>query len=230
MTTRPSGNLSKTAWRGACALLIAASATCTARAADMPETVLRGGYSEPPPTFTRWDGWSFGGQVGYSNLTADFTNVGTSGLPKATSNSAQYGGFIGYNVQWNDLVVGFEGAYTRENSLVTSAANGVNSASVKLLDYATFRGRAGYAFGQFLPYAFLGAAAGRFNYATTSAGVQTSGRDNQFAAGFTAGLGIDVAVLPNVFVRAEYEYVLFSPFGEIRTNINSARAGIGVRF
>ena len=38
---------------------------------------------------------------------------------------------------------------------------------VKLVDYATLRGRAGYAWGQFLPYAAVGIAAGRFNYETT---------------------------------------------------------------
>ena len=46
---------------------------------------------------------------------------------------------------------------------------GVFSSSLKLTDYATFRGRAGYAFGQFLPYAFVGAAVGRMNYSTTRA-------------------------------------------------------------
>jgi outer membrane immunogenic protein len=219
-------------WRRACILLVAVSGGCSAaRAADMPETILRGGYSEAPRTFARWDGWSFGAQFGYSNLNADFTSAtATAGLPKATGNSPQYGGFIGYNIQWDDLVVGFEGAYDRQNSLTVSASNAAASSSVKLVDYATFRARAGYAFGQFLPYAFLGGAAGRFNYATVEAGTQTSGRNNQYAAGVTAGLGIDVAVLPNVFVRAEYEYVLFSPFGDIRTNMNSARAGIGIRF
>jgi len=197
----------------------------------MPETILRGGYSETPPTYARWDGWSFGGEFGYSNLNADFTSAtATAALPKTTSNSPQYGGFIGYNIQWDDLVVGFEGAYDRQNSLTASVANAAASSSVKLIDYATFRARAGYAIGQFLPYAFLGGAAGRFNYATIEGTAQTSGRDNQYAGGFTAGLGVDVAILPNVFVRAEYEYVLFSPFGDIRTNMNSARAGIGVRF
>lgn len=196
----------------------------------MPETILRGGYSETPPAYTRWDGLSFGAQLGYSNLNADFTSAtAAGGLAKATSNSPQYGGFIGYNIQWDDLVIGFEGAYDRQNSLTVSSASSSASSSLKLIDYATFRARAGYAFGQFLPYAFLGGAAGRFNYATVE-GTQISRRDNQYAAGFTAGLGIDVAVLPNVFVRAEYEYVLFSPFGDIRTNMNTARAGIGVRF
>lgn len=97
------------------------------------------------------------------------------------------------------------------------------------MDYATFRGRAGYAFGQFLPYGFAGAAAGRFNYSITSGGT-TNSRDNAYAVGFTAGLGLDVAILPNLFVRAEYEYVAFSPLGGIRSSLNTARAGLGLRF
>ena len=44
----------------------------------------------------------------------------------------------------------------------------MRSSSIKLIDYGTFRGRAGYAFGQFLPYAVLGGAVGRFNYTNTS--------------------------------------------------------------
>ena len=40
--------------------------------------------------------------------------------------------------------------------------------SIKLVDYATLRARAGYAFGQFLPYALVGGAVGRFNYSTSA--------------------------------------------------------------
>ena len=40
-------------------------------------------------------------------------------------------------------------------------------ASVQAVDYATLRARAGYALGQFLPYAVVGIAVGRFNYGTT---------------------------------------------------------------
>jgi outer membrane immunogenic protein len=208
------------------------SSICSmARAADMPETILRGGYVPTVPTYARWDGWSLGGQFGYSNLNADFADASAvATLPKNTNNSVQYGGFVGYNLQWDGLVLGFEGAYSRPNSLSTSVQNGTVASSLKLVDYATFRGRAGYAFGQFLPYAFAGAAAGRFNYATSVSGITTNNRDNAYAAGFTAGLGIDVAILPNIFVRAEYEYVVFSPVGDIRSHTNTARAGIGVRF
>jgi opacity protein-like surface antigen len=121
--------------------------------------------------------------------------------------------------------------------------------SVKLVDYATMRARAGYAFGQFLPYAVVGAAVGRFNYANTAtvhdvgtppAGsailpfntldTESDSKNNAIVAGALVGLGLDVAVLPNVFVRAEWEYVAFAPVGGIRNNINTGRVGIGARF
>jgi opacity protein-like surface antigen len=214
------------------AALFAAAMTVRAFAADMPETILRGGYYEPePPPHTRWDGVSIGAQFGYSNLTADFSDVSTTTtLPKVSTNSAQYGGFLGYNAQWDDLVLGVEGAYNRFNSLSATGESGTTSSTFKVVDYGTLRARAGYAFGQFLPYMFAGGAVGRVNYQTVTAGTTTSSRDNGYTAGFTAGLGLDVAILPNVFVRAEYEWVLYAPIGGVRASTNTARAGIGVRF
>ena len=41
---------------------------------------------------------------------------------------------------------------------------------------------------------------------------------------------MDVAILPNVFLRGEWEYVGFAQVGGIRTNINTGRVGIGVKF
>ena len=41
------------------------------------------------------------------------------------------------------------------------------------------------------------------------------------------GLGVDVSILPNMFLRAEWEYVQFAPIHDIQVNINSARVGLG---
>ena len=213
----------------ACGLgvLISAAMAASASAADMPETILRGSYLEPSaPAVPRWDGISIGAQFAWSNLTADFSDVSTTtALPKVSTNSASYGGFLGYHTQWETLVLGVEGAYNRPASLETSASVGGISGSYRLVDYATVRGRAGYAFGQFLPYGFIGAAIGRVNYDTP-----TGTRDNAYTAGFEGGLGVDVAILPNVFLRAEYEYIMFSPIGSVRASVNTARAGVGIRF
>jgi opacity protein-like surface antigen len=255
-----------------------------ARAADMPE-FLRGSTA---PSYSRWDGVNFGVQFGLTNMNADFGGSASSlvafalrntevedqfspsswtTLPPTTTNGRQYGAFLGYNVQWDQLVIGFDLAYNSVSSLEASASDtisrqvvttpdNVNNAvtitaqsSIKLIDYATMRARAGYAFGQFLPYAVVGAAVGRFNYANTAtvhdvgtppAGspilpfntvdTESNSKNNAVVGGPLVGLGIDVAVIPNVFLRAEWEYIAFATVGGIRANMNTGRVGVGARF
>ncbi|AXK81319.1 porin family protein [Pseudolabrys taiwanensis] len=257
-----------------------------ARAADLPDDDdwLRGSFSDTP-AFVRWDGVQFGATIGLSSLNANFGNStssqisyilrnttienegnvsGWTTLPSTSSNSRQYGGFIGYNWQWSELVLGADLSYNYMSSLEASATDSMSrifntsdgyensvtvrsSSSIKLVDYATLRGRAGYAIGQFLPYAMLGLAVGRFNYvnsaSVTASGTSASGgspynfsgsktdaKNNAFAIGFLGGVGVDVALLPNVFLRAEYEFISFSSVNSIRTNLSTGRLGVGVRF
>ncbi|HEY7999159.1 MAG TPA: outer membrane beta-barrel protein, partial [Pseudolabrys sp.] len=255
-----------------------------ARAADMPE-FLRGSTA---PSYSRWDGVNFGVQFGLTNMNADFGGSASSlvafalrntevedqfspsswtTLPPTTTNGRQYGAFLGYNVQWDQLVIGFDLAYNSVSSLEASASDtisrqvvttpdNVNNAvtitaqsSIKLIDYATMRARAGYAFGQFLPYAVVGAAVGRFNYANTATvhdvgtpplgspilpfdtlSTESNSKNNAVVGGPLVGLGIDVAVIPNVFLRAEWEYIAFATVGGIRANMNTGRVGVGARF
>lgn len=277
--------LSRRAGLAALALIaLIAMAPGGALAADMPD-FLRGSYT---PTYTRWEGFSFGVQAGASNMTTDFGNS-TSGLiayslrntevedqfspstwttlPSNTTNGQQYGAFIGYNWQWDQLVVGVDAAYNSLSSLNASASNSITrqvvttpdnvnntltitaQSSLKLVDYATLRARAGYAMGQFLPYATLGAAVGRFNYTNTATvhnvgtppggspiapfdvtDTQSNEKNNAIVGGFEVGLGMDVAVLPNVFLRGEWEFVAFAQLAGIRASMNTGRVGIGMKF
>lgn len=212
-----------------CVALTAVSAA-PAAAADMPE-FLRGTLSAGP---VRWDGVVLGAQFGYTNMNTDFKNVSTVvQVPDTTTNSTSYGGFLGYNIQWDDLVLGIDGEYTRASSLQTSSQGTLVGTTVtsqmKLTDYATLRARAGYAFGQFLPYGFVGGAIGRMNFSNVGGSLPGS-RDNAINGGFTAGLGMDVAILPNVFLRGEWEYIAFGQISGIRVTTNTGRVGIGVRF
>ena len=215
-----------------CALLTAAAAAPAAAADLLDDSFLRGSLGGAP---VRWDGVVLGGQFGYTNMNTDFKNVSTVAQPPNTATSStSYGGFLGYNIQWDDLVLGLDGGYTRASSLQTSsqatALGTTVTSQLKLTDYATVRARAGYAFGQFLPYGFVGAAIGRMNYSTVSGGVSVANRDNAINGGFTAGLGVDVAILPNVFLRGEWEYIAFGQVSGIRATDNTGRVGIGVRF
>ncbi len=177
-------------------------------------------------------------------------------LPSQIAHGRSYGAFAGYNFQWDQLVVGAELAYNRASGLNPSAFDGmtrvvspstgtdtvtiIGQESIQLKDYATFRGRAGYAIGQFLPYAFIGAAVGRFDYtrnlylnvsgADSGTYTLTDAKNGTIVAGLTTGLGLDVALTPNVFLRGEWEFNAFAAVSGIRVTTNTARAGLGVRF
>ena len=176
-----------------------------------------------------------------------------------------FGGYIGYNMQWDQLVLGVDLGYKYAN-IATGANDSISRqfmtsnqflntvsidarAQMKLVDYATLRARAGYAWGQFLPYAMVGIAAGRFNYETTVTVHRTgtpippapgfafditdtagNGKDNAIVGGVAGGLGIDWALTPGMYLRGEWEYVAFAPVNGSRSNFNTGKIGAGARF
>src|SRR5271169_6278105 len=168
---------------------------------------LPGTQTVGPALFARWEGFYIGGQASYSNGSADFSKatgsligyslrgltleqVGDpSALPvlgNANANATGLGGFVGYNTQWQDLVLGIEANYTHgpfsvvatDNPIVNhvytigSAIVSVNeqgTGSMNITDYGSLRARAGVIVGSnFLPYGFAGVALGRGSYNVTS--------------------------------------------------------------
>jgi opacity protein-like surface antigen len=105
-------------------------------------------------------------------------------LGKVNADGAGFGGFAGYNTQWQDLVVGVEANYTRSSFSTTASvapigrevAAGGNTYDVNvsgtgtldLIDYTSLRARAGAIYGNFLPYGFVGFVLGRANYSLTT--------------------------------------------------------------
>ncbi|HEX4409190.1 MAG TPA: outer membrane beta-barrel protein [Xanthobacteraceae bacterium] len=59
---------------------------------------------------------------------------------------------------------------------------------------------------------------------------QSNTATQAFAYGFATGLGADVAILPNFFIRGEYEFIYFAPVNGVQMNIQTARVGAGVKF
>ncbi len=187
-----------------CALTVLALAS-PAFAADLDLDILRGSQPVGPATFTRWSGFYFGGQIGYGDANADFSGATQPlvhySLRESTlenqdlvstwpvlrsggSDAVGYGGFVGYNTQWQDLVLGFEGNYTHTgfsmsagsspiSRAVTAGGNPYNvtvtgTGQLEITDYASLRARGGWALGNLLPYGFAGLAIGRGNYSVTS--------------------------------------------------------------
>jgi outer membrane immunogenic protein len=280
----------------------------SAHAADLP--YLRGSNV---PTY-HWGGFYGGLQVGYSSAAYDFSNGVSSllsfilsGYPslasdvsnwnvfgQANTSAVSYGGFVGYNAEWEGVILGVEFNYDRTSLFqsVSNTASGPDSTpfnlspaeyytfnnvtvngstSVRITDMATLRGRAGWEAGAFLPYAFAGIALGRadvtqsarasatytdwVNTCTTTLGVvscafqpvlipgttvplvrplsfapQSSSQSGKFVYGGAGGLGLDMVLTSNVFVRLEWEYLLFQPIDGIHANVNSLRTALGFLF
>jgi outer membrane immunogenic protein len=280
-----------------------------ALAADYDLPTLRGSQTLVPasPTYFDWEGLYVGGQIGYASSGADFGNgvaplidyvlrntrvnqdIQVSQLivlPKVDTNGNGFGGFLGYNWQFDEAVVGLEVNYNRMNVAATASDSiervfpdsGVSpnyayavavsgQSSIRVTDLATLRGRAAYVMGNFLPYGFVGLAVGRADI-SSSASVAFCGYDptapagppsqdpvgsncynpatgvatpvpqtpashskmGEFILGFSAGVGTDVMLLQNVFLRGEYEYVQITSVQGLNFYLNNFRVGLGVKF
>lgn len=172
-----------------------------AHAADLSDLpILRGSYTEGlTTTKVNWQGFYIGGQGGYGSSDENFAGTNRNmltalldhnviqemqvaqwnlGLGKQSARAPGYGGFTGYNWQWDDVVIGLEGSYLHGTfgganhamkALVsgTALSDGLfhsvavdSSAAISVSDLATLRARAAYAWGCFLPYMFGGVALG----------------------------------------------------------------------
>jgi opacity protein-like surface antigen len=193
-------------------------------------------------------------------------------LGKNSATTSGYGGFAGYNWQWTEAVLSAEVSYLHGSfGGATSASEGpltfgplsdtffhtitaTSTSSISISDIGTIRGRAGYAYNIFLPYAFAGFALGnadisqsvfiKDHYAPTFAGSQAScfgptppvcaslsasnDRHNHLIYGYSGGLGVDVNLTAGLFLRAEWEYIRFTT--SVDTSINTVRAGLGYKF
>ena len=201
-----------------CALVVAGSAQSAAAGDFLDMPILRGSTIDMTGP-TRWDGVYGGAQVGRAFSGTDFSNSTSSlvafilrnttieaenhvsdwtTLGRGEASALSWGGFIGYQTQWDEIVLGVEANYNRTNMTASasdsmrrtfSTSDGYSNdvqvtatSSIHITDYATFRARAGWAVGNALPYAFAGVAVGRADTAQTArviaSGFDTTGSGN----------------------------------------------------
>jgi opacity protein-like surface antigen len=211
-----------------------------------------------------------------AGLSAGFDGIPLTSFPRLTSLNTEtpsYSAFVGYNYQFEAAVVGFELTFTKTsfsasisdseshnyfqnaNGALYSATYNVNtSASAKVTDYGTVRGRIGYAFGNLLPYGFGGVSISQIN-AMKSVNVNYFGVavpsassppplpppiggdwtlsnqvNGKWYFGYVAGLGLDYALTQNLFLRGEYQFIQYGAPDNIRLSASSVRAGVGLKF
>uniref|UniRef100_Q07IZ4 Outer membrane protein beta-barrel domain-containing protein n=1 Tax=Rhodopseudomonas palustris (strain BisA53) TaxID=316055 RepID=Q07IZ4_RHOP5 len=244
-----------------------------AEAADMP--FLRGALFDGPRRHVNWEGFYVGGHAGYGTSDMNFTNategvvaklldntvveslLGVSSWPVLDKRSAHghgYGGFVGYNAQWDSVVLGIEANYLHGNfggattgsmarELISGGINygatNTSSASINVRDVGSARLRAGYAWKGFLPYMFGGVSLGQADIirAATIRGRDAGGtwvlsaaqaQHGHFIYGYAGGVGIDMMLVGGLFLRAEWEYLKFA--APVDTSVSTVRAGLGYKF
>lgn len=194
-------------------------------------------------------------------------------LGNASTTTTTPSGFAGFNTQWESVILGLEADYAYASAAATATTSPVSrqvsaggntydvtvegSASLRLVDYASLRARAGWILNNFLPYGYIGFVVGRgdvtrtslvfgqenpssppvvpCNYTLSPTCVDFSfpnsqSQTNALLYGGSVGVGLDYALTSNIFLRGEIEYVRFLPLDDILVTLTSARIGAGFKF
>ncbi|MGY4308594.1 outer membrane immunogenic protein [Bradyrhizobium sp. USDA 4369] len=180
-----------------------AALAAPAAAADL---AARPTYTKAPvaPPVLTWTGFYIGAMGGYASQTDDGIKGGFAG------------GTIGYNWQQGAVVFGIEADaawadINRSAAGIATTAAGVPfavTASAKIQDWGTVRGRIGYAFGPTLLY-----ATGGYAWADTKLGITVPGAfstsDSQIHSGWVVGAGAEWMFAPQWSLKGEYLYKSF---------------------
>ena len=203
-----------------------------------------------------WTGFYLGGDGGFGWETASGTLTDALGAPLMSYtyrvNGPVAGLFVGGNYQLGRVVLGVEGDWQFSNLIGNNQTQaplgaagvfptGPFTISTTVKDYASMRGRLGFAFGRFQAFGTAGWAWGNplTSYALLGGApfVNQGGR----STGWTAGVGVDYAVTESVIARIEYRHTDLATAGFVspstdaapaanRAPINDLRAGIAYKF
>jgi outer membrane immunogenic protein len=199
-------------------------------AADLPP------YYQPGPAYNpiyTWTGFYVGinGGGGWGRSQWD-------GLDTFDVSGGLIGGTVGYNWQLGQAVLGAEGDIDWSGIKGTTTVLCPGGCETRNKWLATVRGRLGVAFDRFLPYFTGGLAVGDIN-ATLPLPLLPGGSSSN--AGWTVGAGLEVGLVSNVSLKAEYLYVDLgnfncslncglAPGGNVSFTTSVFRGGANLRF
>lgn len=207
------------------------------RAADLGQAGL------PPapdlPALFSWTGPRVGLQAGYV-----WGRTRLSGLPArlhGDTDAAVGGAHLGFDYQLGGVVLGAEGDVEALNQ--SSRLDGVALSGRIRQDWqASLRARLGLAFDRILVYGTGGVAFTDIERQTFATATGLGERGTTSRTGWTAGLGINVAMTDNVLLGLEYRYTDFGKagfgpslvmpgiVGEYEARSHTGRASLGYKF
>ena len=213
----------------ACVGLLALAGGSVAEAQPAP-------YYQPGPVYNpiyTWTGFYIGinGGGGWGRSQWD-------GLDTFDVSGGLIGGTVGYNWQFGQALIGAEGDIDWSSIKGTTTVLCPGGCETRNKWLATVRGRLGYTFDRFLPYFTGGLALGDIN-ATLPVPVLPGGSVS--SAGWTVGAGLEVGLVSNVSLKAEYLYVDLGTFncglncglapgGNVSFTTSIFRGGANLRF
>ena len=209
-----------------------------ARAADLPLFV-----RAAPAAVQSWQGFYFGPHIGYGwshKKYLDNYPVFDGEVDADVHANGVLGGFqLGYNFQFNHLLLGVEGdfawsAMKKEDFSCFSFGDQLCTAKPQL--FADVAGRIGYIEGPWLVYAKGGVAfvQDRFENLATCAGAQPTTRNginadcdtrlfaDHSGVGWIAGGGVETFIARNWSVKLEYNYM---DFGKASVSFKDGNSG-----
>ena len=212
----------------------------TAMAADFPAS--RPNYSATTPAPYDWSGFYMGVHAGYGWRDSTFNVVDISSAflaPGLTSLNPKSSGILGgiqggANHQFGNWVIGIETDISMIDGSVASGPFGPALPDALVIAQSetnwltTFTARLGYAVDRSLFYIKGGVAAGAFSelYTIDDPTRILTGSVDSTRVGWTAGAGLEYALLPNWSIKIEYNYLDFEAKRQtITTNVNGVTLG-----
>ena len=204
----------------------------TASAADLPRRAPA--YVSPAyaPLFT-WTGFYAGINGGYGFGDSKGTGNALAGSP----NGGLVGGTIGYNYQYNQLVVGLEADADFAGVGNTQTSAGPLTAKSNLNFATTVRGRAGYAINRALFFVTGGYAGGNLHSTIYDTPRNVFAANSNYLNGYAIGAGVEYAFMPNLSGKVEY---LYTDLGQAynfvgtpdvsRIGLNTSNIKVGVNY
>lgn len=168
-----------------------------------------------------WSGLYLGAHGGYGWADTDYPGQPAypSGPPRPNLEGGLVGGQVGYNVQLTNVVLGVEADYSFTQMSDTTRDGNYLTQDHEISGLGSVRGRLGYAFGNFLPYATAGWAWNRasFNQTCPDPNAVPFGHCNlangyapyditkdETETGWVYGGGVETLITSNWSLRAEY--------------------------
>jgi outer membrane immunogenic protein len=191
-----------------------------------------------------WGGGYFGLNAGYAMGQHDTLGVGGIDTGSRNLRGNAFGAAMGHNYQISRIVFGTEMDFTKSaisgNFDLPGSPIACDTPGFKCTTdvnwYGSFRGRAGFAVDNIMPYVTAGLAVGGVNSTFTGPAFDTN--VSGLGVGWVLGAGLEYALMKNLTVRGEVLHydlndVTQNVIGskvKIKTNYTVLRTGVSLKF